>query len=113
MPRVNSSPHHAQVGPSGCHTSPTRQAAIRVSLASKVFEPQPQLQPDHHKYRVTWPELMGAEPETAKAIIERDNPYVKAVILHREEVTRDDFCCNRVYVKLDANKRVYLVPHVG
>ncbi|CAA0838692.1 Serine protease inhibitor- potato inhibitor I-type family protein [Striga hermonthica] len=68
---------------------------------------------DHHKYRVTWPELMGAEPETAKAIIERDNPYVKAVILHREEVTRDDFCCNRVYVKLDANKRVYLVPQVG
>ncbi|CAA0816392.1 Serine protease inhibitor- potato inhibitor I-type family protein [Striga hermonthica] len=67
----------------------------------------------HHKYRVTWPELVGAEPQKAKAVIEHDNPYVSAVILHRGEATLDDFCCNRVWVKLDANNRVFIVPQVG
>ncbi|CAA0806338.1 Serine protease inhibitor- potato inhibitor I-type family protein [Striga hermonthica] len=67
----------------------------------------------NHKYKVTWPELVGAEPEKAKAIIERENPYVTAVILYRGAKTILDFCCNRVWIHQDANNRVEYVPKVG
>ncbi|KAL0432549.1 UNVERIFIED_CONTAM: Subtilisin-chymotrypsin inhibitor-2A [Sesamum latifolium] len=65
------------------------------------------------KYKIEWPELLGKTPEEAKAVIGRDNPLVTVVLVPRGTGTTDDFCCNRVWLKLDDKNRIYQVPIVG
>ncbi|XP_022876728.1 glu S.griseus protease inhibitor-like [Olea europaea var. sylvestris] len=65
-------------------------------------------------YKFMWPNTLGMYGEQAKRIIEKDNPFVTAVIVHRGEGVTDDFCCNRVWVYVDEHGKVaYRVPIVG
>ncbi|KAF7847109.1 hypothetical protein BT93_L3355 [Corymbia citriodora subsp. variegata] len=64
--------------------------------------------------RVEWPELVGQSGEKAKAVIEKDNVDVTAILVPvGKGVGFDDFCCNRVYVWIDKNGNVYQTPVVG
>ncbi|KAL7146889.1 hypothetical protein ABFS83_06G072600 [Erythranthe nasuta] len=52
--------------------------------------------------------------EQAKSIILRDNPLVNDVrLIPKGSGVIHDFCCNRVWLFFDENKRVVLVPMVG
>ncbi|KAI3460239.1 hypothetical protein Pfo_016902 [Paulownia fortunei] len=64
-------------------------------------------------YRTIWPNLLGMDAEEAKAIILKDNPVVRVVFLHKGDATTFDFCCNRVWLWIDENNRVFRVPKVG
>ncbi|KAL7117171.1 hypothetical protein ACP275_03G055900 [Erythranthe tilingii] len=65
------------------------------------------------KYDTVWPNLVGMAAEEAKAIITKDNPLVTVVLVHRDEATIDNFCCNRVWLFVDESNRVRKVPMVG
>ncbi|KAL3642150.1 hypothetical protein CASFOL_012965 [Castilleja foliolosa] len=65
-------------------------------------------------YKFTWPNVVGMTKDEAIAIIVRDNPLVTIVLRsegHRWRIL--DFCCNRVWLDIDANNRVCLEPEVG
>lgn len=64
-----------------------------------------------HKFR--WPELLGQDGQKAKATIERDNPLVTVVVLPPGRVGFGDYCCNRVYLLIDKNGKVFQIPYVG
>ncbi|GMP56132.1 hypothetical protein CsSME_00020720 [Camellia sinensis var. sinensis] len=63
--------------------------------------------------KVSWPELLGADGETAAATIEKENSLVKAVILLKGSPITDDFVCTRVRVFVDKSGIVVLVPKAG
>ncbi|OAY79985.1 Glu S.griseus protease inhibitor [Ananas comosus] len=49
-----------------------------------------------------WPELVGAKPLDAKAVILSENPHVDNVVIAvYPGIAPPDFCCNRVYVWID------------
>ncbi|KAF7847208.1 hypothetical protein BT93_L3228 [Corymbia citriodora subsp. variegata] len=59
-----------------------------------------------------WPQLVGQSGWQAKAVIEKDNPYVTVIFtVVKQEQT--DFCCNRVYVWVDLFGSVLEIPTVG
>ncbi|KAL8166270.1 hypothetical protein V2J09_007769 [Rumex salicifolius] len=55
--------------------------------------------------RYEWPELVGAEAEKAKTVIENTNKFVTVVSIGQHGGGITNFCCNRVYLFLDANNR--------
>nr|XP_027073348.1 trypsin/subtilisin inhibitor-like [Coffea arabica] len=63
-------------------------------------------------YKYEWPELKGANGQHAKAVIEKENPYVTVVPGHSRFILAD-FCCNRVFVFLDENDNVIVGPRIG
>ncbi|KAF8405721.1 hypothetical protein HHK36_007798 [Tetracentron sinense] len=63
--------------------------------------------------RYEWPELVGKNGESAKTIIEKDNPFVTAVVIPTENFRDLTFCCNRVWVNVDNKGNVVSVPRVG
>ncbi|KAK3419311.1 hypothetical protein EUGRSUZ_H05147 [Eucalyptus grandis] len=64
--------------------------------------------------RMTWPKLVGQNGEKAKAVIEKDNPTVTAVLIVKgKEAGFGDYCCNRVYVWIDEKGNVCEIPMVG
>ncbi|PIN24699.1 hypothetical protein CDL12_02568 [Handroanthus impetiginosus] len=60
----------------------------------------------------SWPELVGVCGELAKAIIEKENPWVTAVLVPPATPTRD-FRCDRVIVYVDDKGIVTSVPRVA
>ncbi|CAK9146379.1 unnamed protein product [Ilex paraguariensis] len=65
------------------------------------------------KGKGSWPELVGVKGETAVAIIERENPLVTAIIVPEGSSIILDVRCDRVWVWVDKNGIVYLVPKIG
>ncbi|KAL3737121.1 hypothetical protein ACJRO7_025961 [Eucalyptus globulus] len=64
--------------------------------------------------RVEWPELVGQNGEKAKAVIEKDNAYVTAILIPvGKAIGFTDFCCNRVYVWIDEKGNVFQMPLVA
>ncbi|KAI3895287.1 hypothetical protein MKX03_011020 [Papaver bracteatum] len=63
----------------------------------------------------SWPQLLGKPAAVAKYTIERDLPYVTAVIIPIGSEIIFDFCCNRVWlvVNNDPQRTVAQVPRVG
>ncbi|KAK8691796.1 hypothetical protein V6N13_075292 [Hibiscus sabdariffa] len=66
-----------------------------------------------HGHKSSWPELFGKKEAEAQATIQRDNPDVTVVILPPGRVGLPDFCCNRVFVTVDASGNVTNTPTVG
>ncbi|KAL3746092.1 hypothetical protein ACJRO7_015102 [Eucalyptus globulus] len=60
-----------------------------------------------------WPELIGQSGDNAKAAIEKDNPYVTAVLIPMGQGREGNFCCNRVFVWTNEYGLVSMVPEVG
>ncbi|KAL7251859.1 hypothetical protein ACSBR1_013666 [Camellia fascicularis] len=63
--------------------------------------------------KVSWPELLGADGETAAVTIDRENSLVKAMILPKGSPITHDFVCTRVRVFVDKSGIVVLVPKPG
>ncbi|CAK9170974.1 unnamed protein product, partial [Ilex paraguariensis] len=61
----------------------------------------------------SWPELVGVKGETAVTIIEGENPLVTGIIVPEGSAVIQDFRCDRVWVWVDKNGIVYLVPKIG
>ncbi|KAE8009085.1 hypothetical protein FH972_005539 [Carpinus fangiana] len=64
-------------------------------------------------YKYQWPKLVGKSKQQAKAVIEKDNPLVRVVVLPPGAIGLGDFCCNRVYLYVDRNGKTISVPRVG
>ncbi|KAL5712235.1 hypothetical protein ACHQM5_014426 [Ranunculus cassubicifolius] len=63
--------------------------------------------------KLLWPELVGVDGETAAAVIERENPQVKAKILPESTgMVPEDFRCDRVVVWVRDDGIVERVPQV-
>ncbi|KAL5721857.1 hypothetical protein ACHQM5_005448 [Ranunculus cassubicifolius] len=64
--------------------------------------------------KTMWPELLGADGETAKSIIERENPGITARVAPAASAMRmaSDFRCNRCIVWVNGNGMVVRVPCV-
>ncbi|KAI3893517.1 hypothetical protein MKX03_022845 [Papaver bracteatum] len=67
-----------------------------------------------------WPELVGAKPQTAKEIIEMENPLVTAVFIEQGQFRIMDFRCGRVFLWITPKAQagpegivVVKVPKVG
>ncbi|KAL6008531.1 hypothetical protein ACLOJK_034043 [Asimina triloba] len=61
----------------------------------------------------TWAELVNASGDAAKAVIERENTSVRAVIVEEGSFVDAQFRCDRVWVWVDANGDVVRVPKIG
>ncbi|KAA0049292.1 hypothetical protein IC582_012623 [Cucumis melo] len=61
----------------------------------------------------SWPQLVGVGGSVAKAIIERENPNVRAVVLEVGTPVTKDFRCNRVRVWVNKNGLVASPPTIG
>ncbi|XP_022975284.1 inhibitor of trypsin and hageman factor [Cucurbita maxima] len=61
----------------------------------------------------SWPHLVGVGGSVAKAIIERENPNVKAVILEEGTPVTKDFRCNRVRIWVNKRGLVVSPPRIG
>ncbi|KAJ0610429.1 putative proteinase inhibitor I13, potato inhibitor I [Helianthus annuus] len=62
----------------------------------------------------SWPELVGEKGEVAKAIIEKENPLVNAIIISGNSPTTDMmFVSNRVRVVVNAEGLVTKTPIIG
>ncbi|KAF8021121.1 hypothetical protein BT93_G1524 [Corymbia citriodora subsp. variegata] len=62
----------------------------------------------------SWPELVGQNGEKAKAVIEKDDVNVKAILVPvKGGIRKMDYCCNRAYVWIDENGNVAKPPVVG
>ncbi|OMO55590.1 Proteinase inhibitor I13, potato inhibitor I [Corchorus olitorius] len=66
-----------------------------------------------HGHKVRWPELLGKSEQEATSTIQRENPEVTVEVLTPGRVGLNDFCCNRVYLPVDANNNVINIPSVG
>ncbi|KAL6224821.1 hypothetical protein ACLB2K_003676 [Fragaria x ananassa] len=68
------------------------------------------------RYKQAWPEVVGKPVQLAKAIIEKDNPFVTAdIVKPGTGVIIGDYCCNRVRVYEDKQGNVvaHHVPRIG
>ncbi|PIN14611.1 hypothetical protein CDL12_12758 [Handroanthus impetiginosus] len=65
------------------------------------------------KGKLSWPELVGVDGKLAVAIIEKENPFVNAIIVKPYEPGTFDFLCSRVRVPVDCKGIVRIVPIVG
>ncbi|KAI9116537.1 hypothetical protein K1719_012704 [Acacia pycnantha] len=61
----------------------------------------------------SWPELVGVERQRAEAIIERENQWVKVIIVEEGAFVSADFRCDRVWVWVNSQCRVTRVPRIG
>lgn len=61
----------------------------------------------------SWPELVGAEGSAAAMIIEKENPHVDAIILHKDVKTDMQYRCDRVRVRVDDYGIVVKTPMIG
>ncbi|KAL7160371.1 hypothetical protein ABFS83_01G090900 [Erythranthe nasuta] len=61
----------------------------------------------------SWPELVGVPGNVAVATIERENPLVNAIILPPGTLPTLDFRCDRVWVYVNGNGNVTMVPVIG
>ncbi|CAA6658956.1 unnamed protein product [Spirodela intermedia] len=61
----------------------------------------------------SWPELLGAEGSAAAAIIEKENPHVDAIVLHKDAITTMEYRCDRVRVRVDDYGIVAKTPRIG
>ncbi|KAJ1409412.1 Proteinase inhibitor I13, potato inhibitor I [Sesbania bispinosa] len=68
---------------------------------------------DDCKGKSSWPELVGVEGTVAVATIERENPYVNAIIVPEGSGVTRDFDCERVWVVVDNDGIVKQVPRIG
>nr|GEY03626.1 proteinase inhibitor I13 [Tanacetum cinerariifolium] len=67
----------------------------------------------HCQGKCSWPELEGTTREAAAARIERENPRVDAIVVLNETTTTTDFCCDRVWVRVNSRGIVIQVPGIG
>ena len=71
--------------------------------------------------KFSWPELVGKKGKEAKAVIQRENPSVDAVVYAPQDaIVTDKYCCNRVRIVMNCdagcdydNATVFQVPIVG
>ncbi|RLM80507.1 hypothetical protein C2845_PM12G03480 [Panicum miliaceum] len=71
--------------------------------------------------KFSWPELVGRKGREAKAVIQRENPSVDAVVYAPQDaIFTDKYCCNRVRLVMNCdagcdyeNATVFQVPIVG
>lgn len=66
--------------------------------------------------KVAWPELLGVEIYKAKEIIERENKYVKVIIIRKGWYRTHDYLCHRVFVwttEISPGAVVIEIPIVG
>ncbi|KAJ0946520.1 putative proteinase inhibitor I13, potato inhibitor I [Helianthus annuus] len=61
----------------------------------------------------SWPELVGEKGEVAKAIIEKENPLVNAIIISGNSPVDMMFVSNRVRVVVNAEGFVTKTPVIG
>ncbi|KAL1538143.1 Glu S.griseus protease inhibitor [Salvia divinorum] len=61
----------------------------------------------------SWPELVGTPGTEAVKVIERENPFVTAVIVLGTQPVTGPFNCSRVRVSVDTRGSVFVVPAVG
>ncbi|KAK1263835.1 hypothetical protein QJS04_geneDACA009538 [Acorus gramineus] len=67
----------------------------------------------HCKGKTEWPELLGVWGNVAAATIEAENPHVKARIVKKGWAVTHDFRCDRVWVWVDEDGHVFMVPRIG
>ena len=71
--------------------------------------------------KFSWPELVGKKGKEAKAVIQRENPAIDAVVYAPQDaIVTDKYCCNRVRLIMNCdagcdydNATVFQVPIVG
>ncbi|PIN08707.1 hypothetical protein CDL12_18713 [Handroanthus impetiginosus] len=61
----------------------------------------------------SWPELVGMDAKIAVATIEKENPLVNAIIAKPYDFITFDFRCDQVWVRVDCEGIVRVVPTVG
>ncbi|KAI5680126.1 hypothetical protein M9H77_01353 [Catharanthus roseus] len=61
----------------------------------------------------SWPELVGERGEAAAAVVERENPNVRAIVLKDGTPVTRDFRCDRVWVWVNKERIVVRPPRVG
>jgi len=69
----------------------------------------------------SWPELVGKKGSEAKAVIQRENPAIDAVVYAPQDaIVTDKYCCNRVRLIMNCdagcdydNATVFQAPIVG
>ncbi|KAJ0621117.1 putative proteinase inhibitor I13, potato inhibitor I [Helianthus annuus] len=61
----------------------------------------------------SWPELVGEKGEVAKAIIEKENPLVNAILISENSLTDLMFVSNRVRVVVNGEGLVTKIPIIG
>jgi hypothetical protein len=66
-----------------------------------------------HAGKSSWPELLGVDGKCAVETIERENSLVEAIIVPEGSSIIEDFRCDRVWVWVDKDGIVYLVPAIG
>ncbi|KAF7130641.1 hypothetical protein RHSIM_Rhsim10G0168500 [Rhododendron simsii] len=83
-------------------------------LKPKIIEPR---STEKTGYKSQWPELKGVRAVTAKQIIEKENPFVKAWIYPEGSIFNDVICPKRVLLLTPENDcpngRVSNSPFVG
>ncbi|KAI3934466.1 hypothetical protein MKW92_051710 [Papaver armeniacum] len=69
---------------------------------------------DDHEVKTQWPELVGKLGDTAKEIIEKENPVLREVVIILEGSAIDEaYFTDRVRVWVDETNVVIRVPKVG
>ncbi|KAJ9565609.1 hypothetical protein OSB04_001575 [Centaurea solstitialis] len=64
--------------------------------------------------RKSWPELLGVSGAIACETIEKSSPHIKAIPILPDAIVSQDFCCNRVWVRVDKVGGVVIkIPIVG
>ncbi|KAL5712223.1 hypothetical protein ACHQM5_014414 [Ranunculus cassubicifolius] len=61
----------------------------------------------------SWPELVGADGQTATKIIKNENPRLRVVVVKKGSFVTMDFRCDRVRVWVDQNGMVVQPPILG
>ncbi|TVU11422.1 hypothetical protein EJB05_45008, partial [Eragrostis curvula] len=91
--------------------------SYHVEWTCKSLNPSP----PYCRGKMAWPELLGKKGKEAKAVIEKENPYVnQAIYAPQDTIVTDEYCCNRVRIYVDckntcdyANSVVVQIPKVG
>ncbi|KAK2647204.1 hypothetical protein Ddye_022399 [Dipteronia dyeriana] len=68
---------------------------------------------DDCKGKASWPELVGARGVDAASTIERENPFVSAVIVLEGTIVTQEFSCTRVRVWVNTYGVVVDIPRIG
>nr|CAB3448919.1 unnamed protein product [Digitaria exilis] len=71
--------------------------------------------------KFSWPELLGNKGNEAKAVVQRENPYIDSVVYAPQDaIVAENYCCNRVRLIMNCddgcdyeNATVFQVPIVG
>ncbi|KAK3190261.1 hypothetical protein Dsin_029822 [Dipteronia sinensis] len=68
---------------------------------------------DDCRGKASWPELVGARGVDAASTIERENPFVSAVIVLEGTIVTQEFSCTRVRVWVNTSGVVVDIPVIG